>query len=370
MVNAEIGFRVDASQDIGTGHVMRCLALADYLRRGGAVCRFICRDLPGNLSEVIRGLGYRVDLLPAASAAATGAAGAAGGGYAHWLGVTAAEDAVQTRRVLADAALDWLVVDHYALDAAWEREMGDGVGKRLLVIDDLVDREHHCDVLLDQNPGRVRADYDGLLPPTCRVLAGPRYALLRPEFAACRAQSLERRRQPRVRRLLVTLGGLDKDQRTLDVLRALSVCDLPAGCSIVVVMGPLASGLARVQDAAAGMPVPTEVRIGVRDMATVMAQSDVAIGAGGVTALERCCLGLPTLTLVIAENQRAGAEALAAQGAALLLEDGLAFEDGFKKAFKKFGDPAFLEKMQGVCALLVDGQGGGRVAEEMLGVQT
>lgn len=366
MPSAEIGFRVDASQDIGTGHVMRCLALADHLRRRGATCRFVSRDLPGNMAAFIGGLGYRVDLLPAASSPLDGQVG---GEYARWLGDTVAEDAGQTRQALRDSALDWLVVDHYALDAVWEREMRGSVSQRLLAIDDLADREHHCDVLLDQNPGRVRAHYDGLLLPACRALVGPRYALLRSEFAACRAHSLARRRQPGMRRLLVTLGGMDKDLRTLDVLRAISACDLPTGCSIVVVMGALAPGLRLVQDAAAGMPVPTEVRVGVMDMAAVMAQSDVAIGAGGVTALERCCLGLPTLTLVIAENQRAGAEALAAQGAALLLEDGLSFEVGFKQAFEKFCNPAFLEKMQDVCASMVDGQGCGRVAEEMLGVQ-
>ncbi len=317
------------------------------------------------MAEHISGLGYRVDLL---SAKTSPPRAQLEGEYAHWLGGTAAEDAVQTRQALVDGLLDWLVVDHYGLDLSWEREIRGRCSKRLLVIDDLANRGHLCDVLLDQNPGRVPADYDGLLPIECRRLVGPRYALLRPEFAAYRTQSLKRRIRSGVRRLMVTLGGMDKDHRTLDVLRALSACDLPAECRIVVVMGALAPGIAQVRDVAAGMQVPTEVRVGVTEMAVLMADSDVAIGAGGVTALERCCLGIPTLTIVVAENQRRGAEALAEQGAALLLDHGLAFEVGFKKAFDKFGDPAFLEKMQGVCASMVDGMGVNRVAEEMLGV--
>lgn len=365
MPSAKVAFRVDASQDIGTGHVMRCLALADFLRQRGARCRFVCRDLPGNMAAQISGLGYRVDLL---SATTSPPRAQLQGEYARWLGVTAAEDALQTRQALMDGPLNWLVVDHYGLDLSWEREMRGRGSERLLVIDDLANRAHLCDVLLDQNPGRVPADYEGLLPLECRTLVGPRYALLRPEFAECRAQSLKRRIRSGARRLLVTLGGIDKDHRTLDVLRALSACDLPAECRIVVVMGALAPGIAQVRDVAAGMQVPTEVRVGVTDMAALMAESDVAIGAGGVTALERCCLGIPTLTVVVAENQRRGVEALAAQGAALLLDCGLAFEVGFKKAFEKFGDPVFLEKMQDACASMVDGLGVSRVAEEMLGV--
>lgn len=365
MPSMKVAFRVDASLNIGTGHVMRCLALADQLQGKGAVCRFVCRDFAGNMAEFVRGRGFQVDLLPVAG---SGAEEQVGHGYAHWLGRTQLEDAEQTRQVLGDGALDWLVVDHYALDSVWERQIRGPVSARLLAIDDLANRPHFCDVLLDQNPGRGSADYDGLLPSACRTLIGPRYALLRPEFAEYRADSLKRRARAGVQRVLVTMGGMDKDNHTLAVLRALEARHLPETCQILVVMGALAPGLALVRDFAATMTACVEVRVGVSDMASVMSGSDVAIGAGGVTALERCCLGVPTLTLVIAENQRSGAEALAAHGAILWLDDKSSFEAALAQAFDRFEAPDLLEKMQVAAASLVDGLGMGRVVGEILRV--
>lgn len=361
----KVAFRVDASHDIGTGHVMRCLALAEQLQGSGGICRFVCRDFSGNMAEFVRERGFQCDLLPAACFATEAQVGHE---YAHWLGGTQLEDAEQTRQVLCDGAVDWLIVDHYALDAAWERQIRGSVSVHLLAIDDLANRPHLCDVLLDQNPGRRQADYEGLLPSACRTLIGPRYALLRPEFAVYRADSLKRRARSGVQRVLVTMGGVDKDNHTQVLLRALEALSLPETCKIVVVMGPLAPGLASVREFAATMTASVDVRVGVSDMASVMYESDMAIGAGGVTALERCCLGVPTLTLVIAENQRSGVEALAALGAVLLLDEKCSVEVALKQAFNRFQAPGFLEKMQVTSATLVDGKGIDRVVEEMLRV--
>ena len=315
-------FRTDASLLMGSGHVMRCLTLADALKAQGVECHFISREHPGHLMEIIRQRGYVVAVLPAKPSASPSDAHSprcvGEPAHAPWLGCDWQTDAQQTGTILATLQPDWLVVDHYALDQRWEVALQPHY-RKLLVIDDLADRPHHCNLLLDQNLGRRPEDYVGLVPAECEVLAGPQYALLRPEFAELRPYSLQRRQQPQLKQLLVTMGGVDAPNATGQVLQALKDCPLPQDCRITVVMGAAAPWLAQVRDVAAQMPWPAEVLVNVNDMARCMADSDLAIGAAGSTSWERCCLGLPTLLLVLAENQAPGAQALDASGAAVLI---------------------------------------------------
>lgn len=313
-----VALRVDASLDIGIGHVMRCLTLADALRNRGAACTFLCREFPGNLIDVIRTRNHQVHPLPLVAPAAEPADDAPLD-HAAWLGADWSDDARQTQTALGEEPFDWLVVDHYGIDARWERSLRPWC-RGLMVIDDITDRMHDCDVLLNQNLGRTAADYDGLTPSGCRVCAGPEYALLRPEFAALRPHSLARRATPRLDRLLITMGGVDKDNATGRVLDALRGCPLPATCRITVVMGPHAPWLDRIRRQAAGMPWATEVLLNVGNMAQLMADSDLAIGAAGSTSWERCVLGLPSIVVVLAENQRAIGRALDAADAARAMD--------------------------------------------------
>ena len=300
----KIAFRTDASLPMGSGHVMRCLTLADALKAQGAKCHFISREHPGHLLEVVRQRGHTVVALPASQLSrATENDPAPQPAHAAWLGCDWQTDARQTGAILADLQPDWLVVDHYALDQRWEDALAAHY-RQLLVIDDLADRPHRCDLLLDQNLGRQSQHYAGLVPTHCQVLTGPHYALLRPEFAALRAYSLQRRQaQPSLRQLLITMGGVDQPNATGQVLQALKTCDLPADCRITVVMGQTAPWLANVRELAAQMPWPTEVVVNINDMAQRMADSDLAIGAAGSTSWERCCLGLPSVVVILADNQ-------------------------------------------------------------------
>lgn len=314
----KIAFRTDASLQIGTGHVMRCLTLADAIAAQGADCHFISREHPGHLLEVIRQRGHAVAILPASNPAPTTAGDSAQRpAHAAWLGCDWQTDAQQTDAHLTTLRPDWLVVDHYALDQRWEVALQSGY-KELLVIDDLADRPHRCNVLLDQNLGRRPQDYAGLVPLACKVLVGPEYALLRPEFAALRDYSLQRRQQPKLGRLLITMGGVDLSNATGQVLQALKACLLPQDCRITVVMGAAAPWLGQVRGLAAQMAWPTDVLVNISDMAQCMADSDWAIGAAGSTSWERCCLGLPTIVVVLADNQWPGAKALQVAGAACL----------------------------------------------------
>lgn len=358
-----IVFRADASVHIGTGHVMRCLTLADVLRERGAECLFICRPHAGHLLGMIAKRGHSTVELSAPTTAVSPAVDEPR--HAQWLGADWASDAQETRKALGADPVDWLVVDHYALDRRWEQVLRSSC-QRLMVIDDLADRAHDCDVLLDQNLGRAEADYRGLVGPHTIAFIGPRYALLRPEFSKLRAASLARREQPQLKRLLITMGGVDKDNATGRVLDALNTCSLPEEFEITVVMGPHAPWLQQVQVQAAQMSRPTRVLLGVSDMAGLMADSDLAIGAAGSTSWERCCLGVPSIQLTLAMNQTEIANALTGAGAALSASVetlncvlNAIFSDS--NALSKFRSLGFSARS------IADGRGAERIADALMG---
>lgn len=307
-----IVFRADASVQIGTGHVMRCLTLANALRKDGAECVFVCRDLPGHLGAHVEAQGFVLRLLPSPDGTTAPVAPPT---HAAWAGVSWEQDARET--VGQMGVCDWLVVDHYAFDRRWQQALTQNYA-RLMVIDDLADRAHLADLLLDQNLGRDAADYDGLVSKTCIRLIGPQHALLRPEFGNAREASLARRgaEQP-VGHILVFMGGTDLPDATSHVLDALLRADLPDDVRLSVVMGQSAPALERVRARAAQMPWATKVLVNVRNMARLMTEADLAIGAGGSTLWERCCLGLPSIIVEIADNQAGAVAAMEAVGAAL-----------------------------------------------------
>ena len=310
-------FRVDASRDIGSGHVMRCLTLADELTGRDIECHFVIRQQAGDLTEFVERQGYRVHRLggqtgpqdiPPAQIANRPLY------HSHWLLGGQEKDAHDTAEVLRELRPDWLVVDHYGIDKLWEASLSQHY-RHLMVIDDLADREHLCQMLLDQNLGRRAESYSGLVPNSCKVLAGPTYALLRSEFRKQREKT--NRQAQKLQHLLINLGGVDKDNVTGSLLNALRASDLPKDMRISVVMGGQAPWIESVKAEAASLPWRTEVLVGVSNMAEIMADADLALGAAGGTAWERCCLGLPSILVVLAENQRAGASALAKAGAAI-----------------------------------------------------
>lgn len=346
-----IVFRADASLQIGTGHVMRCLTLADALAARGAECQFICRAHEGNLIDFIRSKGYVTHPLPAGATLPPSSADLA---HAPWLGATQSEDAGACVPVLAELQPDWLIVDHYSLDSRWEQALKPNY-RKLMVIDDLADRPHVCDLLLDQTFGCESADYRPLVPAHCLLLCGSQYALLRPEFAALRSYSLKLRAQPALLELLITMGGVDKDNATGQVLQALRTSPLPANCRITVVMGATAPWLDEVRTLAQDMPWNTRVLVGIDDMAQLMADSDLAIGAAGATSWERCCLGVPTIMLVLAENQRKIAEALSEAGAAHLFDSSSLVNQPLIGT--KYLNPLSLGAMSAAAAAITDGSG-------------
>ncbi|MDD2976745.1 UDP-2,4-diacetamido-2,4,6-trideoxy-beta-L-altropyranose hydrolase [Aquabacterium sp.] len=354
-------FRVDASLQMGVGHVMRCLTLADALKARGARSLFVCRTHHGNLIDFIVSRGHEVVGLPAQARAndmAPTEPHKSEPRHALWVGASWQLDAQQTIDALNGRHVDVLVVDHYGLDARWEARLRP-LCSRLFAIDDLADRPHAVDMLLDQNLGRVAADY---VDSKCRLLIGPRYVLLRPEFAAWRERGLARRSAPFIRQVLVSMGGVDAANATCKVLDALSFSALPHNCRLIVVMGSQAPWLEQVRVSAARLPWSVDVKVGVSNMAELMAASDLAIGAAGSTSWERCALGLPALMLVLADNQREAAAALEATHAARSVE----LDEHLPDTLRVFIDtclssPDALASMSHSAASIVDGLGVERV---------
>jgi len=338
----KVVFRADASVELGAGHVMRCLALADTLRARGVATQFISREQPGHLCELIETRGHALSRLPAPPA-------------------DSRADAEQS--AAAFSAADWLVVDHYGLDATWETALR-GQTRRILVIDDLADRPHDCDLLLDQNlQPAVHARYAGLLPAGCATLFGPRHALLRPQFAARRATQRDRRA---VRRILVFFGGADAGGETLKALAAIGRLE-GTPPAVDVVIGQANPRRAEIERACQALPT-ARLHCQVEDMAALMTAADLAIGAGGSAAWERCCLGLPCLTIAIADNQLTPAATLAEVGGQLYLGasqqvsvEALAQALGFSLALPELRAHLSRSGME-----LVDGRGVERVANRLL----
>lgn len=362
-MSPQILFRVDASLKIGSGHVMRCLTLADELVRRGAYCIFVTRLHVGHLVDVIRARGHEVFTLK--NNGALKQLQVNQNAYREWLSVDWLTDAEQTKNAIQTHVFDWLIVDHYALDAQWETALRDHA-KKIFVIDDLANRKHNCDVVLDQNLGRESVDYDAWLQPQVKRLVGPRYALLRPEFAQWRDISLARRKANHILKLLVFMGGVDQDNITGKVLGAIDHFDMPIGIHIDVVLGASAPWVEEVKKQAIGMRYETTVHENISNMAELMAKSDLAIGAAGSTSWERCALGLPAILFLLADNQHEVLKALEIAGAAKMLSvktltNMTSFGNMLIDVFEN------LKHMSENSASICDGLGGVRVAEMLLG---
>ncbi|WP_392891489.1 UDP-2,4-diacetamido-2,4,6-trideoxy-beta-L-altropyranose hydrolase [Pseudomonas migulae] len=289
-----IVLRVDAGQRMGTGHFMRCLTLADTLAQRGARCVFLCRQLPSHLALLLERHGHGLRSLPSRASDTPDTELA----HAAWLGTTQVTDAADSLEALQGQEWDWLIVDHYALDRHWEKCLRQAA-RRILVIDDLADRQHECDLLLDQNLYHdMQSRYDGKVPQTCQLLLGPRFALLRDEFSRLRATLPQRSED--VKRVLVFFGGVDEHNFTGLALSALSGM-ARSNLEVDVVLGALHPQRPAIEAVCQRQGYRCHVQ--TTRMAELMANADLAIGAGGTATWERCSLGLPTLALSTADNQ-------------------------------------------------------------------
>ena len=329
-------FRADARPDLGGGHIMRCLSLADALDRRGCEIAFACCAGSAELVPALARSGFPF----AATTSLTDCPMPA-----HW-----------------NAQADILFVDLYDSRLADEVEMR-RVCHTLAVIEDLPVRKHDCDLLVDQGFDRRPATYHSRVPEHCQLLLGPDMVPLRDIFAVKRPQSLGRRRRTtHPQRVLIAMGLTDVREisaRTYAVTRSA----LP-DVEIDIVLGPHADSRAQLEDSARTDPL-LNLHVDVEDMASLMAQADLAIGAGGGTALERCVLGLPSLVIILADNQRLSARAMEKAGACIALEDGEELASRLSACLNAL-DTSTLLNMSLAAATLCDGEGAHHIAQALV----
>lgn len=350
--------RADASARIGTGHVVRTKTLARELIARGAKVAFVCRALAGNMISALTGEGFDVRVLSAPPEK-----NGPNSVHSGWPGVPQDVDALETTEQLDGPPWDWVLVDHYSLDAQWETALRPHA-RRIMAIDDLADRRHECDLLLDQNFAQSpKKRYYGLVPADCALLLGPRFALLRPEYAKARTTDY---REKAVKNVLVFFGGSAPSLALKMALSALSRADL-GQLDVDVVLGATAAP-------EPDFSIPTRsggVRFhrGLPHLAHLMAHADIAIGAGGTTTWERMCMGLPSIVASIATNQQPACAALARNGLICYLGPLQATTtEAFAKAISGLAADAKGRFRMAVAGMdMVDGHGANRVANALYG---
>jgi len=364
MTESTVIVRTDASLTVGTGHVMRCLTLASALRKHGAAVSFICRDHDGHLCDLIEKRGFSVSRLPTPNAVTDTRYKSSDldRHVSSWR-----EDAIQTIAAIDALGLepDWLIVDHYNVDEKWETVLRTSVD-RIMVIDDLADRRHDCDLLLDQNlVGQISTRYVNKVPETCNVLLGPKYALLQPVYG----ELCERvpARSGSIQRILISVGGTDPDNLTGRILAACLCLDRPdIGVDVVL---PTASPYAKkLREQAAGH-AHVHLHRNLPTLAPLMAQSDLAIGAAGATSWERLCLGLPALVVTVADHQRPIADEQQRRGLIRWLgHKDQVTESNVKQALEQLLLQGLDAAWSNRCRAMVDGLGVQRVCESLTGI--
>lgn len=329
-------FVTHGSSAIGGGHVMRCRTLANALPHHLVETRFAVNLNALVAAPKLSRSGFPVDIIVH---------------FADVVGIATEWGGV-----------DAIVCDSYEIDASVEQLLRP-VTKSIVVIDDLANRTHDCNLLVDATLGRKEEDYEGLVPPDALVLAGARYALVRPEFAAYRPQALMRRRGTLgIGRILVSLGLTDIGGITARVVSGLAAPG--RRFAIDVVVGPNAASRAGLEKMAL-VDQGIALHIDPPDMARLMTEADIAVGAGGTTTWERCCLGLPAVVVVLADNQLSIARILSEYGAIRIVKQN-EIDNSLFNVVKELDESNRLSLMSCAASQVVDGSGVERVLASML----
>ncbi|MEJ8837044.1 UDP-2,4-diacetamido-2,4,6-trideoxy-beta-L-altropyranose hydrolase [Ramlibacter sp. AN1133] len=346
-----VALRTDASVRIGTGHVRRCVSLARALQDEGVETLLVCRAHDAVSEDAISD-GVRVAWLPRAEPGF--APPPDDPAHAAWAGVAWPQDARETAQALAGFAPDWVLVDHYAFDARWQQAMAQATGGRIAAIDDLADRPHAVDLLIDQNLQPPAGNkYVGRIAPHARALLGPRYALLAPGYASAPRYRFRRT----VRSIGIFLSGADANDASSAALRA---CREDAGFAgdIELVSSARSPHLARQRELAQRWP-GTRVSTDLPDLRAFFARHDLQVGSGGGAAWERCCIGAPSVAVQIAANQQAVLPHLAALGAVEWVQDPQRLGEAVARLVAQ---PRQRLALARAARALVDGRGSARVA--------
>jgi UDP-2,4-diacetamido-2,4,6-trideoxy-beta-L-altropyranose hydrolase len=341
ILEKQVVFKTDASIEIGTGHVMRCLSLADVLATNGLNCSFVVSNIAEQTVPALKTSRHEVLISNNLSDSKEL--------FSHW-----------------PSGVEWFIVDDYRLSKEFE-SVCRLWAEHIMVIDDLENRKHDCDLLLDQAQGKTEQNYNTLVPECCRFLLGTDYALLREEFSLHRSYSLRRSRME-IKKILVSLGGTDPDDLSSIVLQGLSQTHIKS-LEVDVVLGPASPNIKNIESVINSLGLSVKLHIGTENMAELMSSADLAIGAGGISSWERCCMGLPAVLIIVAENQQDNANYLSKIGAASVIDavsDKITPEVITESVNTFCANPDNLALMSQRSSELCDGQGALRTVEFML----
>lgn len=353
-----IALRVDASRAIGTGHVRRCLALSHALRTSGAEVCFIVRNLGLDSAAMVAEQGFEAVTLRAP----TGQLVPTMPAHAGWAGVPEAADAAETVAAVRKWRPSWMVVDHYAFTDSWHDVMRSGLDCRIAAIDDLADRPLAADLVIDHNySANHQAKFAGRIAPETALLGGPRFALLGPAFADAPRYAPK----AKVRSIGVFMGGIDRENVSALALDAVAETGFAGEVEIVTTSAN--PNLPALREAAAARP-RTRLALDLPNLARFFARHDVQVGAGGGATWERCCIGAPTVLLVVAENQATVVPSLADAGIVVTTDPlGTRDSNAVAASLHPLIDNADLRRTLSVRSReLVDGLGALRVALRLL----
>jgi UDP-2,4-diacetamido-2,4,6-trideoxy-beta-L-altropyranose hydrolase len=360
-----VAFRTDASVDQGTGHLMRCLVLANELRDRGHNCVFMTQPFLPPLVSQIRNEGHKVILIN--PGLHQNLVYQNKNLYLTWLGRSLDNDAFETYSKILEITPDVLVVDHYAIDYEWMKYFSE-LGVRKVVIDDLANRNHLCDILIDQNYGRSVEDYKYFVPSKTTILAGSEYVFIKDDFREIRSSALHERTLRKANRINICMGGMDKDNSTQDVLEVLQNITWLKNWNVDIILrssSPHARGIKAFSEK---MLLQTTVHFDSENVADLFSLADLAIGAGGVTLWERCCVGLPSLLLTIADNQFSAAQAMSQTEAIKYVGDirQSNWTNKLSSSLEKLGnEPDTLKRMSQSASAICDGLGLKKVCDRI-----
>ncbi len=350
----KILFRADGAPEMGTGHLSRCMALAHALRNRGHQILFLVMDHPGNFSQILKDQGFDFELIPQFKNYKKPVTGIEN----TWLGNELQDEISFSSQVIKKFNPAYVVVDHYDIDYRWQKAVK-APGIKIFVIDDLANRQHDCEFLLDQTLGRIRKDYENLIPKNSQTLLGTEFALLREEFS----DRPDGRSFEDVKNIFVSMGGSDPRGITLQILKGLEKVTKPL--EIDVILKQDSRGFQEVKEIEAKSHHKIRVIKDAKRMSELMKHADIAFGAGGSSAWERCSMALPTLTILVADNQKKVISELSSYGAIINLGpyENVTPELVYESFAKIMTDPGKLLEMSEKARTLCDGKGCERVSD-------
>ena len=345
MTQKNLFIRVDSGLDVGLGHVMRCFALAEFIKNMNFNVYFISKKIKGNISRNIENNGYRVFHLDSKLIKSS---------KPNWK-----IDALKTSKIIQHFKnqKNLLLVDNYGLSEKWETTLKSIVDK-IVVIDDFSNRSHNCNLFIDQNLHTSKKKINKKIPKNCKKLLGPKYALLRKEFILSR--KIVKKRSGKINRILISFGGSDEKNQTLKVIKKI----VDEKINVDVIVGEPNKNKTKIKKICSRMENFTYYQQ-PKNIAKIMKKADLAIGAGGIITWERCCLGLPSIVAIVSKNQEDATNAVSKKGCLINLGrvEQLTSED-YLNAIRNLNSRKLI-RMHKKCLELVDGKGTERVAKQI-----